>query len=223
MRILLPIVLILGLVLVLKVQFPYALNRPDQMIKLFYLVLFLVLMASGTGLLSRMTTTQLARDAMIWAAIIVVLVIAYGFRGEWRYSRFMAALMPSRIHSTKDGGLSIDMAQDGHFHMEIEVNGAPMDFLVDTGASDIVLSAVDARSAGFDIETLNYSKTYSTANGKSRGAPVSIDSMVVGPYTLNNVPASVNSGPMDTSLLGMAFLSQFKEYRVTGDTLTLTP
>ena len=47
--------------------------------------------------------------------------------------------------------------------------------------------------------------------------------MVVGPYTLNNVPASVNSAAMDMSLLGMSFLKQFREYRVTGDTLTLYP
>jgi aspartyl protease family protein len=160
---------------------------------------------------------------MVWLAIIAVLVLGYSMRGELSGSRFMAALMPSRIHTTEDGGLSIDMSQDGHFHMQIEVNGVPLDFMVDTGASDIVLSPQDARRAGYDPDTLNYTKFYNTANGTSKGAPVVINRMVVGAYTLDKVPASVNSASMSTSLLGMTFLRQFKEYRVTGDTLTLYP
>ncbi len=217
------ILLVAALVLLLKTQFPYALNRPDQITQVLYLGLFIALIASGSGLMRRVTLTQAARDAMVWVAIILVLVLGYSFRGEWRYSRIMTALIPSRIHKTDDGGLSIEMAQDGHFHMEVEINGVPVDFLVDTGASDIVLSPEDAVSAGYQPETLNYTKIYSTANGTGSGAPVSIATMVVGPYTLNNVPASVNSAAMDMSLLGMSFLKQFREYRVTGDTLTLYP
>lgn len=223
MRVVVSVVALLGLVLFLNTQFPGALTRPEHSMRLVYLCLFIVLMATGSGMARRMTLTQGVRDAMVWLAIIAVLVLGYSMRGELRGSRFMAALMPSRIHASDDGGLSIDMAQDGHFHMEIEVNGTAIDFMVDTGASDIVLSPDDARRAGYEIETLNYSKFYNTANGTSKGAPVVINTMVVGPYTLTKVPASVNSASMNTSLLGMTFLRQFKEYRVTGDTLTLTP
>jgi aspartyl protease family protein len=222
MRYALPLILVLGLVWGLKSQFPYALSHPEDSRQLVYLVMFLVLVAGGAGLW-RMRAAQAARDAALWLGLILVLVLGYSTRGQWRYSRFMAALVPSRIHVTEEGAMTVDMAQDGHFHLEAEINGTPVYFLVDTGATDIVLTAADARSIGIDPDTLNYSKRYSTANGQSRGAPVMLPNMVVGPFTLKDVPASVNGSPMDTSLLGMAFLTQFREYSVSGDTLTLTP
>ena len=223
MRVWLQIALIAGLVLLLKTQFPYAIAEPGQMMQLIYLLIFIVLIFSGSGMIRRMRTTQMARDAMIWLAIIVVLVLGYSFRNDLQYSRLGSALMPSRIQKTTDGGLSINIAQDGHFHMEAEVNGVVMDFMIDTGASDIVLSPLDAKEAGFPVETLNYSRTYRTANGAGSGAPIIIKSMRVGPFTLTDIPASVNAAAMDTSLLGMTFLKQFREYHVNGDTLTLYP
>ena len=223
MRVWLPIALIAGLVLLLKAQFPYAVTQPDQMMWLVYLLFVIVLIFSGSGMIRRMHGAQMARDAMIWLAIIVVLVLGYSFCNDLQYSRLGAALIPSRIQKTADGGLSINMAQDGHFHMEAEVNGVRMNFMVDTGASDIVLSPRDAKNAGFPIETLNYSRTYHTANGTGSGAPIIIKTMRVGPFMLTDIPASVNAAAMDTSLLGMAFLKQFREYHVNGDTLTLYP
>lgn len=214
---------VLGLVVLLKWQFPYAVQNSDQMLRVFYLVLLIVLIGSGSGMLRRLKAPQAARDALIWVIIVLALVLAYSFRGDIRESRLFGELVPSRIQQTSDGGYSVNLGADGHFHIEAEVNGVLLRFMVDTGASDIVLSPSDARAAGFDVDTLNYTRTYHTANGVVSGAPVRLDMMAVGPMTLRDVPASVNSAAMDTSLLGMAFLKQFRRYDVNDDTLTLYP
>ena len=60
------ILLVAALVLLLKTQFPYALTRPDQITQVLYLGLFIALIASGSGLMRRVTLTQAARDAMVW-------------------------------------------------------------------------------------------------------------------------------------------------------------
>ena len=223
MRFWLPAIGIVGLILLLKAEFPYAMNQPDQIMRIVYLLLLILLVTGGSGMIRRMRGAQAVRDAMLWLGIILVLVLGYSFHNEIRTSRLGAALVPSRIQKTNDGGLSIELAQDGHFHMEAEVNGVVINFMVDTGASDIVLSPQDAKSAGFPVETLNYSRAYHTANGTGSGAPVIIKTMMVGAVTLTDVPASVNAAPLENSLLGMTFLQQFREYRVNGDTLTLYP
>ncbi len=223
MRFALGILAIIGLILLLKTQFPYAIATEAQKMQLLFSSLLLLLIATGSGMLKRMTATQVARDAMIWVAIILCLVLGYSFRGDLSHSRLFGALVPSRIQQTADGGLSVQAGADGHFHMEAAINGTVINFLVDTGASDIVLSQQDAEAAGYELETLNYSREYSTANGIVHGAPVRIGQLDVGPYTLKDVPASINSGPMDTSLLGMAFLKQFRQYHVSDDILTLYP
>jgi len=214
---------ILAVILLLKWQFPYAVQSSDQMVRVFYLALMILLIGSGSGMLGRMKTTQAVRDALLWIGIILLLVLGYSFRGDIRHSRVFTELVPSRITQSADGGYSIGLGEDGHFHLEAEVNGVLLRFMIDTGASDIVLSPRDAQDVGFDLETLNYTRSFQTANGRVSGAPVRLKVMTVGPMTLRDVPASVNGADMDTSLLGMAFLKQFRRYDVNDDKLTLYP
>lgn len=213
---------VFGMLLLLKQQFPYAVANSDQMLRALFLVMFL-LMVAGSGMAKSMRASQAVKDALLWLIIVMALVLGYSFRGDLRSSRLFAELVPSHIQQTADGGYSIAASQDGHFHLEALVNDMPLDFMIDTGASDIVLSPHDAQLAGFDIETLNYTRSYQTANGLVSGAPVKIDTMIIGPLTLQDIPASVNGAPMDTSLLGMAFLKQFRRYEVNDDKLTLYP
>jgi clan AA aspartic protease (TIGR02281 family) len=102
----------------------------------------------------------------------------------------------------------------GHYLLEVVVNGAPITFLVDTGASDIVLTLEDARRVGLDPRTLDYSRRYATANGEVRGAPVVLRELRVGQLRLFDVDASVNEGPLAVSLLGMEFLARLDGYEV---------
>ncbi|HSE74455.1 MAG TPA: TIGR02281 family clan AA aspartic protease, partial [Dongiaceae bacterium] len=93
----------------------------------------------------------------------------------------------------------------------------------DTGATDIVLAPRDARRIGIDPDSLEFNRFAETANGTVRGAAIRLDSLEVGPITLNQVPATVNGADMSESLLGMAFLSRLHGWRVEGGELTLVP
>jgi aspartyl protease family protein len=76
---------------------------------------------------------------------------------------------------------------------------------------------------GFDLKSLKFTRVYHTANGTVRGAPVRLRQITLGPIAMRDVRASVNEAPMTSSLLGMSFLSRLSSYKVSKDTLTLTP
>ena len=109
----------------------------------------------------------------------------------------------------------------GHYVVEAMVDGAPVTFLVDTGASDIVLTMADAERLGFQPATLRFTQRFATANGEVRGAPVVLREIRVGQFSLFNVPASVNEAPLRVSLLGMSFLRQLDGYGVENGRLVL--
>ena len=121
-----------------------------------------------------------------------------------------------------DGGeVVFRQRRGGHFVIDAEVNGVPVRFLVDTGASDVTLTPHDAGRLGFDLQQLRFNRTYRTANGTVQGASVRLGSVAIGPISLQNVRASVNAADMDLSLLGMSFLSRLSSYEVANGTLTL--
>jgi aspartyl protease family protein len=103
------------------------------------------------------------------------------------------------------------------------VNAVPVRFLVDTGASDVTLSRKAAERIGFDLNSIAFTRSYNTANGIVRGAPITLDNISVEGITVRNVEASINEAPLTHSLLGMSYLNRFSSYSVSRDKLTLTP
>jgi aspartyl protease family protein len=172
------------------------------------------------------TTAQLrrcARHALIWCAVIAVLVVGYTLRADLAGfgQRILGELIPSYAQATAPRTLVVAQSDDGNYYVTGAVNGAPVRFLIDTGASDIVLSPGDAANAGIDTKNLDYGRLYATANGTGHGALSNADRLAVGPISLSNVPISINQAAMDSSLLGMTFLSRLEGYEVRGGRLFL--
>ncbi|MEO3428787.1 TIGR02281 family clan AA aspartic protease [Pelagibius sp. CAU 1746] len=212
-----------ALVWILLEVFPQRqLGRGDwvQLVKLSAIV---VVCSSGLLFLRRVPLRETLRNAAIWAGIAGVLLIGYTYRDDFSGvgSRLGGELLPSRAVELGAGEVEIRAGRDGHFTVTAEVNGQPVDFLVDTGASDIVLGPDDARRLGYDPALLSFTRQYQTANGVGRGAPVRLDSLAVGPIVFNDLPASVNEASMGESLLGMTFLRRLDSYEVRGDRLIL--
>jgi aspartyl protease family protein len=108
----------------------------------------------------------------------------------------------------------------GHFITTGVVNGTTLRFLVDTGATSVVLSSADARRAGINYLTGARSFTQ-TANGVIPVYNVKLDTIKVGEITLNAVDAAVIEGErLPIALLGMSFLNRM-EMRRDGTTMTL--
>lgn len=170
-----------------------------------------------------------ARNAVIWLAIILALMAGYVYRYELQDigSRLTAGLIPgSPISRTSNEGreqVMLIRSQNGHFQVNAKTNGADIGFLVDTGASSIVLTHDDAIAAGIDPDSLTYSITISTANGTTTAAPYTISTLDIGDIKRDRLKALIaKKGDLDTSLLGMSYLKTLWSFEIRGDRLVLT-
>jgi aspartyl protease family protein len=109
---------------------------------------------------------------------------------------------------------------NGHFVTMGSINGTPVRFLVDTGATMVSIGATDARRIGLD-PSKGVPGVTNTANGQARVFRMRLDSVRVGDVTLNGVDAAVHQSDMAVTLLGMSFLNRMEMQRA-GDTMTLT-
>lgn len=114
--------------------------------------------------------------------------------------------------------LALVRAPDGHFYATAKVNGTDVRFLVDTGATSVVLTADDARRAGLGAG--DYSATGRGASGPVRLRPVTLARLAVGPTATDNFPAMV-AETLSVSLLGQTYLRQWREVTITGDRMVL--
>lgn len=109
----------------------------------------------------------------------------------------------------------------GHVALTALVNGAPVRFLVDTGASRVTLTAHDARAAGIDGSELVFNQRSETANGLAREAPIMLREIRVEQLSIDNIPAAVNES-LKVSLLGMSFLKRLKSFEMREGALTIS-
>ncbi len=108
----------------------------------------------------------------------------------------------------------------GHFVVDGQINGGPVRFLVDTGATTIALSSGDATRLGIDYRK-GQPGMMGTANGMATAYALKLDTVRVGDIVLNNVDAAVLEGnPMPFALLGMSFLNRM-EMKREGQTMVL--
>ena len=101
------------------------------------------------------------------------------------------------------------------------INGRPVNFLVDTGASAIAMSATEARRLGIAFRLDGDPVGVSTASGVVRGHRVTLDRVSVGDLTLRGVDALIIAGDRpEQVLLGMTFLNRV-DMRQDGTTMVL--
>lgn len=212
------------LVFYLLERFPGAIGD-ETAPRLVYALLLLALLGSSAVLHVRARPGTAFKQATAWIAIGLLLVIGYSYRDVFSDlgARLGGELVPQRGQVIEGDAVMFRARDDGHFQVEATVNGQTMLFLVDTGASDVVLTQEDARRLGLDPDSLSYTRVYRTANGTTYGAPIVLEEIAVGPIALRDVRASVNQAPMNRSLLGMSFLSRLGAYEVRGDRLILRP
>jgi aspartyl protease family protein len=191
---------------------------------LVYTVSWLALLAASAIVFSRTSVKLHARNAMIWLGIFIVVIVGASFWEEWRGvgSRLAGVLLPG--HVVEEGeAIWVQRAQDGQFWLLGEINGVEIRFMVDTGASVVVLTMEDAAQVGIFVGPGDFTGVAETANGTIAVAPVRIASLGVGSIAEMDVPGIVNSGDSGASLLGMSFLSRLSGFEVRGDRLYLYP
>jgi len=127
-----------------------------------------------------------------------------------------------REPSTSGRSLILDGDRQGHFQVEARVEGRFVDFIVDTGASLVVLRESSAALAGIHPRQRDYTATAITANGRLKAARATIDRIEVGGITVYDVPAMVlPDEALAKNLLGVSFLSRLKRYEYANGRLVL--
>ena len=189
----------------------------DEKAYFFYMVILFLLIGAGFLFGNREKLSTTLMQASIWVLVFCGVLIAYGFKDTLQ-QQFVPSL------AVQSGGeFEIVRANDRHFHLTLKVNGVPIKFIVDTGASDIVLTREDAERTGVNMDSLAFLGRASTANGTVKTATTVLNEVVLGDRVDHDVRASVNGGEMFGSLLGMSYLNQFSEISIRGDRLILKP
>ena len=183
--------------------------------QLTYLLILGAALVGWLLLQGRSRIGRMLQQAAAWGLIFVGVVAAIGMWDDIR-----TTVQPQAASSVVTGdSIEVPRGYDGHYHLTLEVNGVPIPFMVDTGASTVVLTQADAARVGLHPENLNFYDRANTANGQIATAPVRLDS--IGPFGDRNFRAWVNGGEMQTSLLGMSYLQRFSEVRIAEGKMVL--
>ena len=169
------------------------------------------------------------RQLLFFAA---VLLVAGGFAARYAEQAVMArpgsqASVAQQEYEPREPAssgrsITLDSDRQGHFEVEARVEGRFVDFLVDTGASLVVLRESSAAMAGIRPQPNDYTATAVTANGKIKAARATIERIEVGGITVYDVPAMVlPDEALARNLLGVSFLSRLKRYEYANGRLVL--
>ena len=147
---------------------------------------------------------------LFWAVVMGVVWFAM--------ERVMA---PKRAVVTAQGELVIPRHRDGHFYVDGTINGKPLRFMVDTGASGVVVSESFARDAGLPR---GEPTTFQTANGTLAGSTLRGIAVTAGPLSVSSTSVGVGlvGGKRDVGLLGQSFLTKFN-MSMTREEMVLRP
>lgn len=212
-----------GVVAALFRAFPEAIQTPGDWSDLAWALALILLLTTGVFRLGRGAITQHLRYAAIWTALAGVLALGYAYRDE-------LARVPQRLQLAFGTGYPIATAEHevivpqdarGAFVLNARVNGQPVRFIVDTGATDTVLSPAAAQRLGVDLDKVDFKESAETANGMGYGASFTAQRLDVGPIAFANFPMIINQAPMTSSLLGLSFLNRLESFEIRDRKLIL--
>ena len=189
------------------------------------LVAMLAMVSSRLIFMHRINLGEVIRNISIWTGLAIVLLLGFTYRSELTgiYYRVIGELVPGQAIILEGNTIILSVSRDGHFYANGKANGKKLRFMIDTGASDVVLSPLDASRIGIEVEKLLFTKTYQTANGIGLGAPYRLNSLAIGSLEYAKFAVSVNKSDMVTSLLGMSFLERLQSFEFRGSKLYLRP
>jgi aspartyl protease family protein len=194
----------------------------DQALNLVYLFGCLLLVGSAL-LVRRLPLGQTLKMMLAWALIFAALFAVIALRHDFMAlgSRILGEVTGTAGQQAEGGALRIRRSDDGHFWAAAEVNGRPLRFMIDSGATTTTLSAAAARAVGIEPSD-NFGVMVDTANGTVVMQRGRIARLRLGP--IERADLAVHIAPNDmVSVIGMNFLSSLRGWGVEGDTLVLRP
>ncbi|MDA8587128.1 TIGR02281 family clan AA aspartic protease [Rhodobacteraceae bacterium] len=190
----------------------------ENLPRLIYLGILLIAVGGWVFAETRHSIGKSIRMLMAWGLIFLGLIAGYGLWEDVRRD-----LAPRQTVLQDGSAVQVPRGPGGHYFLDVNVGGTTVKFIVDTGATDVVLTLDDARAVGIDTDNLPFLGVANTANGPVKTAFSTVNFMSIGPVRYSRVRVAINGGEMRESLLGMSFLSRFEKIEIGRDGLTLTP
>lgn len=162
--------------------------------------------------------TRLGRHMLIIAWVAGLGLLALFFSGVLERQYNPNQSVKTSISETGGREIVLQRNHQGHYVVRGTINGQPVTFLLDTGATVVSIPEVVATRLGLARGASSYART---ANGVIQVYATSVDEIGIGEIRMRNIRAQINPHMRhEEVLLGMSFLKNL-EMTQRGDTLTL--
>jgi aspartyl protease family protein len=184
-------------------------------------ILMAVMLVLGSLMARREPAAKMLTMALAWIAIFAGGFVLFTFRDDfgWVAQRLRAEATGAPVE--QGAQIRIPMAIDGHFWIEGRINGKPVKFLVDSGATMTTIGEPTAQRASVAVNT-NPNQIVRTGNGLIKVSSARASSLQVGSIERTNFAVHV-AGQDELNVLGMNFLSSLRRWGVEGRWLILVP
>ncbi|WP_411292174.1 TIGR02281 family clan AA aspartic protease [Sphingorhabdus sp.] len=173
----------------------------------------------------RLPLGYLAKAGLAWVAIFAALFAVFSFRYEFMsiWERIKADVSGTAGQNVSGDAIELRRQDDGHYWLQVEVNGNPVRFMIDSGASFTAINATTAAETGVQIDANGYPVILSTANGRVAANRGLVKSLRVGPHVITDHQVVVSENFGDTNVLGMNFLDNMQSWKVEANMMVLQP
>ena len=171
----------------------------------------------------RLPLGYVAKAAFAWIAIFAALFAIFSFRFEFKavWERVKADISGTAGQNVSGGEIAIRRQDDGHYWLQLDVNGKPVRFMIDSGATTTAVNADTARETGIEVDANGYPVFLNTANGSVAAQRGIIQSLKIGTHEIGQHNVVVSESFGDTNVLGMNFLDSMQSWKVEADVMTL--
>ncbi|MEO6225021.1 MAG: TIGR02281 family clan AA aspartic protease [Sphingomicrobium sp.] len=191
----------------------------DTMLGGIYLLMAMMLVVGGL-MTRREPALKLVKMLLAWAIIFGAGFVLFSFRDNfgWVAQRLRAEAVGTPVEQGRE--TRIPMAIDGHFWVSGKLNGRPVKFLIDSGATVTTIDREEALAAGVEVSAQR-DQMVRTGNGMIRVSSGRAAVLQVGGITRRDVGLQIADSD-DLNVLGMNFLSSLSRWGVEGRWLVLT-
>lgn len=173
----------------------------------------------------RLSLGYVAKAGLAWVAIFAALFAVFSFRFEFIsiWERVKSDIAGTAGQNISGEAMELRRQDDGHYWLQVEVNGKPVRFMIDSGATITAINANTAADTGVDVDSSGYPVILSTANGRVQAKRGIVRSLSVGPHTVENHKVVVSENFGETNVLGMNFLDSMKSWKVERNMMVIQP
>ncbi len=179
-----------------------------------YPIALLILFSGGIMNAFRKDSRGFFRIILGWIMVFATLIFGYDMYNNYKNNQIaqqMEGVAPSYIIQ-KNGA---------HFYTNAEVNGVSLPFMVDSGATLVVLTKESAIKAGINVDALTEMHITSTANGEKITKTTYVKEMKLGDAVFKDIRIAVSEDGLDQNLLGNSFMKHFSQKVEIGNELRL--